>query len=275
MKKNLPPNDKLRFYLERISTYPLLTPEEEKIIAQKAYQGDKKSREKLILSNLRFVVKIAKEYQNQGLEMDDLIAEGNLGLLKAAERFDPSLGFKFISYAVWWIRQSILYALRQKNKLITTPDYYQNTLKRMIKQENLLAQRKQSRPTLQEVMKKFKYQQKTLERIIIASRKPRSLNAPLTLSREDSSKLEEVIPDTRYSPESYLEEQFNRELIESLLQHLTEREKMIIKYYFGLEGESLTLKEIAQRYNLSRERIRQIKKKALEKLQRRAKMELQ
>ena len=252
-------------YFNDVKKYPLLTREEEDELTRLAKLGDQTAKERLINANLRFVVSVAKKYQNQGLPLMDLIAEGNVGLLTAIEKFDPDMGYHFISYAVWWIRQSILKALSEKTKLIRLPLNKMNDLlhiERIIEE----AQNKGKNLDSSEIAMKLGISKETVEEVLSISRDYLSFDYKLH-NTQDSSTLGEIINDEKENPEENFEKSYVKDIIDQVLDTLTEREKKIIKMRFGLDNnEPLSLQEIGKEFKLTKERIRQIEKKALRKL---------
>ena len=268
MKDNvtkLEKTESLAIYLKEINNIPLLTPEEEKECAFLATKGDKKAKQKLIDSNLRFVVKIAKKYRNNGLSFSDLISEGNIGLMLAADKFDPSKGFRFISYAVWWIKQTILKAISEKSKLIRLPVNRINELSR------IEAEHEKKGATVGEIATAMNIDASTLTAMLNVSQKPLSFDEPI--KRGEETVVGELLKDeTHPSPEADVMNQSLKDEIQTMLSTLSNREAEILKYRFGLAGEEPhSLLEVGMEFNLTKERIRQIEKKSIEKLKRVAK----
>ena len=268
MKDNvtkLEKTESLAIYLKEINNIPLLTPEEEKEYAILATKGDKKAKQKLIDSNLRFVVKIAKKYRNNGLSFSDLISEGNIGLMLAADKFDPSKGFRFISYAVWWIKQTILKAISEKSKLIRLPVNRINELSR------IEAEHEKKGATVGEIATAMNIDAPTLTAMLNVSQKPLSFDEPI--KRGEETVVGELLKDeTHPSPETDVLNQSLKDEIQTMLSTLSNREAEILKYRFGLAGEEPhSLLEVGMEFNLTKERIRQIEKKSIEKLKRVAK----
>lgn len=268
MKDNvtkLEKTESLAIYLKEINNIPLLTPEEEKECAFLATKGDKKAKQKLIDSNLRFVVKIAKKYRNNGLSFSDLISEGNIGLMLAADKFDPSKGFRFISYAVWWIKQTILKAISEKSKLIRLPVNRINELSR------IEAEHEKKGATVGEIATAMNIDAPTLTAMLNVSQKPLSFDEPI--KRGEETVVGELLKDeTHPSPETDVLNQSLKDEIQTMLSTLSNREAEILKYRFGLAGEEPhSLLEVGMEFNLTKERIRQIEKKSIEKLKRVAK----
>src|SRR6056297_2030764 len=253
-------------YLHEISKEDLLSAEQEVDLARKIRKGDEQALEKLIRSNLRFVVSVAKQYQNQGLSLPDLINEGNLGLIKAARRFDETRGFKFISYAVWWIRQSILQALAEQARIVRLPLNKIGSINKINRALAELEQRHEREPSIQEIAKTLELAPEEIKETMKHSNKPLSMDAPLNEEEEDSM-YDILESDENPSPdENLINESLNRE-IERALSSLTEREAKIIRLYYGLGNKHpFTLEEIGEKINLTRERVRQIKEKAIKRL---------
>ncbi|MGQ9643393.1 MAG: sigma-70 family RNA polymerase sigma factor [Ignavibacterium sp.] len=253
-------------YLSEIAKEPLLTPEEEIQLAIKIRNGDTFALERLIKSNLRFVVSVAKQYQNQGLSLGDLINEGNVGLMKAARRFDETRGFKFISYAVWWIRQSILQALAEQSRIVRLPLNRVGTLNRIGKEYGRLEQEFEREPSPEELANALEMDVEELSDVMLMNGKPMSMDAPF--NQNDENSLHDVlINDELPSPDEELMNESLKAEIKSALNILNEREKEVLKLYFGIDTEqALTLEEIGEKFNLTRERVRQIKEKAIRKL---------
>ncbi|MGP1587103.1 MAG: sigma-70 family RNA polymerase sigma factor [Treponemataceae bacterium] len=259
----------MALYLREINKIPLLTREEEKELALKAQHGDKKAKDKIINSNLRFVVNIAKQYQGRGLDIMDLISEGNVGLISAIEKFDLSKGYHFISYAVWWIRQSILKAIYEKSKMIRLPLNRVAEVIQIEKTRKTLKGNFSEEEELCRVAQMLGMDKKHVREMILISREMLSLDAKLNLGSEDSNTLCDFIEDNLYeSPENFAISQDMNEKVETLLSTLNERESEILRYRYGMKtGESMSLKEVGKIFGLTKERIRQIEKKALTRLQ--------
>lgn len=253
-------------YLSEIAKEPLLTPEDEIELAIKIRNGDTSALERLVKSNLRFVVSVAKQYQNQGLSLGDLINEGNVGLMKAARRFDETRGFKFISYAVWWIRQSILQALAEQSRIVRLPLNRLGALNRIGRTYSQLEQEFEREPSPEELANALEMDIDELSDVMKMTGKPMSMDAPF--SQNDENSLHDVlINDDLPSPDEELMTESLKEEIKRALTILNEREKEVIKLYFGIDTDQpLTLEEIAEKFNLTRERVRQIKEKAIRKL---------
>jgi len=253
-------------YLQEIGKVDLLSPQEEINLAQRIKKGDQKALEKLTKANLRFVVSVAKQYQNQGLSLGDLINEGNLGLIKAAKRFDETRGFKFISYAVWWIRQSILQALAEQSRIVRLPLNRVGALNKIGKAFSTLEQEFEREPSASELAEELDMSLFEVSDTLKISGRHLSMDAPF--AQGEDNRLLDVIQDNRQpTPDSTLMEESLREEVRRALATLSEREAQVIKLYFGLEQEhSLTLEEIGEKFNLTRERVRQIKEKAIRRL---------
>jgi RNA polymerase primary sigma factor len=258
----------LSMYLKEINKIPLLTREEEDKYARLAAKDEQFAKDKLVSANLRFVVNVAKKYQNQGLPLSDLISEGNICLMNAIERFDVEKGYHFISYAVWWIRQAILKAICEKSRMIRLPLNRANELVQIEKARKELQTGKGEDPEISEIASAVNMTPEHVADLINISRDLVSLETPV-YAEKDSSQLGDFIEDAGYvRPEEEAIEVSLKEDINSVLTTLTGKEAEIIQYRFGLNGRSpLSLKEIGDRYNLTKERIRQIEKKALKRLQ--------
>lgn len=260
-------NPSIDYYLQRIGETPLLIPEEEIKLAGKIRKGDREALEKLIKANLRFVVSVAKKYQNQGLPIGDLINEGNLGLINAAKRFDETRGFKFISYAVWWIRQAILQALAEQSRVVRLPLNRIGYLSKISKASSDLVQEFEREPSAYEIAEETKMTPSDVSDTLQISGKHLSLDAPSKQGDGNNKLLDVIQDDQEPSPDDFLLDEALRIEIRRALTTLSVREAEIIKLYFGLgEERPLTLEEIGERYGMSRERIRQIKKKAILRL---------
>lgn len=253
-------------YLREISRYPLITREEEVVLAQAIKTGNEESLDKLVRSNLRFVVSVAKKYQNQGVSLSDLINEGNLGLIRAAHKFDETKGIKFISYAVWWIRQAILQALAEQSRIVRVPLNRAGTLHRIGKRSAALQQELGREPTVEEIAEGMDISRDEVAKTLSISQSHLSLDAPLTPGEDN--KLLDYLPDTQNAgPDQETFERALTDSIEEVLGTLKDREAKILRLYFGLEGqEPMTLEEIGSMMGITRERVRQIKEKALARL---------
>ena len=253
-------------YLQEIGKVDLLTPDEEIDLAIKIKKGDQLALERLVKANLRFVVSVAKQYQNQGLSLGDLINEGNLGLIKAAKRFDETRGFKFISYAVWWIRQSILQALAEQSRIVRLPLNRVGALNKIGKAYSNLEQEFEREPSANELAKELEMDINEVSDTLKISGRHVSMDAPVAQG-EDNRLLDVLSNDSQPTPDFTLMSESLKNEIERALSTLTDREAEVIKLYFGLNKEhSLTLEEIGEKFNLTRERVRQIKEKAIRRL---------
>jgi RNA polymerase primary sigma factor len=253
-------------YLQEIGKVDLLTPDQEIELAIRIKQGDQLALEQLTKANLRFVVSVAKQYQNQGLSLGDLINEGNLGLIKAAKRFDETRGFKFISYAVWWIRQSILQALAEQSRIVRLPLNRVGALNKIGKAYSSLEQEFEREPSAAELATELEMDVNEVADTLKISGRHVSMDAPFQQG-EDNRLLDVLQNDQQPPPDMTLITESLKQEIERALSTLTEREAEVIKLYFGLNKEhSLTLEEIGEKFNLTRERVRQIKEKAIRRL---------
>lgn len=245
-----------------------MSPEEEKEITRRVAEGDEKAREKLIRSNLRLVVSIAKEYINRGISFLDLIEEGNLGLIRAVQGFDPSTGYKFSTYATWWIKQAIRRALTDKAKMIRIPSYMFEKISRLKTTSNNLFDRLERQPSLNEIAEEMDITAKKVESIEHATRSTVSLNRAGFTGSDLIWALSNVLPDERTSaPDEEVEEMYERESLEKFLEIIDKREATVIKLRYGLvDGEPKTLEEIGAFLHISRERVRQIEKETIQKL---------
>jgi RNA polymerase primary sigma factor len=253
-------------YLQEIGKVDLLTPDEEVELAKRIKEGDQIALEKLTKANLRFVVSVAKQYQNQGLSLGDLINEGNLGLIKAAQRFDETRGFKFISYAVWWIRQSILQALAEQSRIVRLPLNRVGSLNKISKTFSELEQKYEREPSPEELAEVLDVTTAEVVDTMKISGRHVSMDAPF-VQGEENSLLDVLENDSEETPDSGLMNDSLRREVQRALSTLTQREADVITLYFGLNGEhSLTLEEIGEKFNLTRERVRQIKEKAIRRL---------
>ena len=253
-------------YLQEIGKVELITAEEEVELAQRIKAGDQRALEKLTKANLRFVVSVAKQYQNQGLTLPDLINEGNLGLIKAAQRFDETRGFKFISYAVWWIRQSILQALAEQSRIVRLPLNKIGSINKINKAYASLEQAHERPPSAEEIATKLEMSEMDVKESMRNSGRHVSMDAPL-VEGEDSNLYDVLNSDDSPNPDDDLMVDSLRTEIERSLATLTPREGDVIRLYFGLNGQHpLTLEEIGEKFDLTRERVRQIKEKAIRRL---------
>jgi len=264
----------LDHYFKEISEVPLLTVEEEIELAKKIKTGDQKALHKLVTANLRFVISVAKKYQNQGLSFEDLINEGNLGLIKAAKKFDASRGFKFISYAVWWIRQSILQAVSEHSRAVRLPMNKIGTIQKIGRVLKTLEQKHERHHSTDEIAEVLEISQREVSETIKTSSKELSLDRQF--GSDNQSNLMDILPnlDGPHPDKNLIKESLNME-IQKVLSTLSEKESKVIRLYFGLgEKHSMTLEDIGQRFNLSRERIRQIKMQAIDKMRQTSQKEM-
>ncbi|MFZ9672989.1 MAG: sigma-70 family RNA polymerase sigma factor [Flavobacteriaceae bacterium] len=253
-------------YLQEIGKVDLITAEEEVELAQRIKAGDQRALEKLTKANLRFVVSVAKQYQNQGLTLPDLINEGNLGLIKAAQRFDETRGFKFISYAVWWIRQSILQALAEQSRIVRLPLNKIGSINKINKTFAFLEQAHERQPSAEEIAKELDMTVEDVKQSLKNSGRHVSMDAPL-IDGEDSNLYDVLRSGESPNPDRELLHDSLRTEIERALETLTPREADVVRLYFGLAGQhSMTLEEIGETFDLTRERVRQIKEKAIRRL---------
>ena len=257
-------------YLQEIGHEELISVEEEVELAQRIKKGDRKALEKLTKANLRFVVSVAKQYQNQGLSLPDLINEGNLGLIKAAEKFDETRGFKFISYAVWWIRQSILQALAEQSRIVRVPLNQVNSASKISKALNQFEQENERRPSINEIAEKVDLPEEKIADAMKNTGRHISMDAPFADGDEGS--LLDVLPnnDTPQTDQLLVMESL-REEIAVALKTLNERERNVIQAFYGINQPEMTLDEIGQKYGLTRERVRQIREKAIRHLRKNTK----
>ena len=252
-------------YLQEISKEEMVSAEEEVELAQLIRKGDKKALERLTRANLRFVVSVAKQYQNQGLSLPDLINEGNLGLLKAAERFDETRGFKFISYAVWWIRQSILQAISEQSRIVRLPLNQVGSVNKINREISKFEQENERRPSVHEIADNIDLPQEKIDDAMNISGRHLSVDAPFS-DTEDGSLLDVLINEDIPPTDVSLVSESLKSEIQAALSVLNERERNVIEASYGLDMQELTLEEIGEKYGLSRERVRQIKEKAIRKL---------
>ena len=253
-------------YLQEIGKVDLLTPDGEVELAKRIKEGDQVALEKLTKANLRFVVSVAKQYQNQGLSLGDLINEGNLGLIKAAQRFDETRGFKFISYAVWWIRQSILQALAEQSRIVRLPLNRVGSLNKISRTFSELEQKFEREPSPEELADVLEVTTAEVIDTMKISGRHVSMDAPF-VQGEENSLLDVLENNSELTPDSGLITDSLRREVQRALSTLTQRESDVITFYFGLNGEqAMTLEEIGEKFNLTRERVRQIKEKAIRRL---------
>jgi RNA polymerase primary sigma factor len=262
-------DDSVRLYLREIGKIPLLNSEEELALAKKVVAGDKKAKDKMAEANMRLVVSIAKRYSGRGLDLLDLIQEGNTGLLRAVEKFDPDKGFKFSTYATWWIRQAITRAIADQARTIRIPVHMVETINKLLRTQRRMTQELNREPTIDELAKELEMEPEKVEYVIKIKQDITSLDAGVGRDEgEDDSVLGDFIEDEdTATPEESAANQLLKEQVQSVLSSLSEREQKIIKMRFGLEnGKSHTLEEVGQEFAVTRERIRQIEAKALAKL---------
>ena len=255
----------LEKYLQEIGHQDLLTADEEVELAQQIRKGDRKALERLTKANLRFVVSVAKQYQNKGLSLPDLINEGNLGLIKAAERYDETRGFKFISYAVWWIRQSILQAIAEQSRIVRLPLNQVGSVNRIARELNKFEQENERKPSVEEMADRIDLPEEKIAEAMKINTHHVSMDAPFA-DGEDNSLLD-FLPNTDSpSTDNVLDQESLRTEIGRVLDVLNDREQKVIKAFFGIGMQEMTLEEIGDKYNLARERVRQIKEKAIRRL---------
>lgn len=255
-------------YLQEIGKVDLITPDQEIELARRIKEGDIKALEMLTKANLRFVVSVAKQFQNQGLSLEDLINEGNLGLIKAAKRFDETRGFKFISYAVWWIRQSIMQAIAEQSRMVRLPLNRVGALNKLAKAYRMLEQEYERKPTASELAQELEMEVDEVADTLQLYGRHISMDAPFSSDDDNKNSLLDIMMnDAQPSPDTELMKESLKKEIQSVLSTLPERESKVICMYFGINDEHpATLEEIGERFNLTRERVRQIKEKALRSL---------
>ena len=258
-------SEALEKYLQEIGKEELISVDEEVELAQRIRKGDRKALERLTRANLRFVVSVAKQYQNQGLSLPDLINEGNLGLIKAAEKFDETRGFKFISYAVWWIRQSILQAIAEQSRIVRLPLNQVGALSKISKELNRFEQENERRPSVEELSEKIDLPEDKIDEAMNVNAHHVSVDAPFA-DGEDNSLLDIMVNDNSPMADKQLVMESLRTEIANALKVLNDRERKIIEAYFGIGQPELTLDEIGAKMGLTRERVRQIKEKAIRRL---------
>lgn len=256
----------LEKYLREIGKVTLISPEEEVALAKQIRQGDQNALECMVKANLRFVVSVAKQYQNQGLGLSDLINEGNLGLIKAAQRFDETRGFKFISYAVWWIRQSILQAIAEQSRIVKLPLNRIGSINKVNKAMAALEQQFEREPSVDELSELLELAPVDVKEALRSSSRHLSMDAPLT--HDDEGNLYDVIlPADALMPDNELNSESLHSEIERILHTLSDKEAEVVRLYYGLGGShQMSLEEIGEKVNLTRERVRQIKEKAIRKM---------
>jgi RNA polymerase primary sigma factor len=252
-------------YFQEIGKEELITVEEEVELAKRIKKGDRAALEKLTRANLRFVVSVAKQYQKQGLSLPDLINEGNLGLIKAAEKFDETRGFKFISYAVWWIRQSILQALAEQSRIVRLPLNQVGSLNKINKAFSKLEQEYERKPTPEELAEALELPKEKVADTLRVSGRHVSVDAPF-VDDEDNSLLDVLVNNDSPNADNVLINESLSKEVDRALATLTERERDIIKLFFGISTQEMTLEEIGEKFRLTRERVRQIKEKAIRRL---------
>lgn len=260
-------------YLQEIGHEELLTTDQEVELAQRIRKGDKRALERLTKANLRFVVSVAKQYQNQGLSLPDLINEGNVGLIKAAEKFDETRGFKFISYAVWWIRQSILQAIAEQSRLVRLPLNQVGSVNKIARELSRFEQEHERKPSVDEIAERVDLPEDKIADAMKANSRHVSMDAPIA-DGEDSSMIDFLAGDSSNTDKELAIESLKAE-VSRILKLLTDKEQKVLRAFFGIDGSpEMTLDEIGEKYNLTRERVRQIKEKALRRLRRNTKNKL-
>jgi len=252
-------------YLQEIGKEEMISTEEEVELAQRIRKGDRKALEKLTRANLRFVVSVAKQYQNQGISLPDLINEGNVGLIKAAEKFDETRGFKFISYAVWWIRQSILQAIADQSRIVRLPLNQTGAVNKINRAFSKFEQEHERRPNIEELSESIDMPMEKIGEAMSANTHHVSVDAPFA-EGDDNSLLDIMINDDSPMADLQLVKESLRAEINNALQSLNERERNVVEAFFGINQPEMTLEEIGERYGLTRERVRQIKEKAIRRL---------
>ncbi|MBQ9231829.1 MAG: RNA polymerase sigma factor RpoD/SigA [Prevotella sp.] len=258
-------SESLDKYLQEIGKEELLSTDEEVELAQRIRKGDRKALERLTKANLRFVVSVAKQYQNQGLSLPDLINEGNLGLIKAAEKFDETRGFKFISYAVWWIRQSILQAIAEQSRIVRLPLNQVGAVNKINREANRFEQEHERRPSTEELAEKIDLPEDKIDDALHVGGHHVSVDAPF-VDGEDNSLLDVLVNDDAPMADRQLVMESLRAEIKNALLMLNDRERKVIEAFFGIDQPEMTLEEIGTKYGLTRERVRQIKEKAIRRL---------
>ena len=258
-------SEALEKYLSEIGKEELLSSDEEVELAQRIRKGDQQALERLTKSNLRFVVSVAKQYQNQGLALPDLINEGNMGLIKAAEKFDETRGFKFISYAVWWIRQSILQAIAEQSRIVRLPLNQVGSMNKINKMLSKFEQENERRPSIDEISEQIDLPEDKIDAAMQISGRHVSVDAPF-VDGEDNSLLDVLVNDNAPMADRELVKESLQAEITNALRMLNERERNIIRAFYGIGEPELTLEEIGHKYGLTRERVRQIKEKAIRRL---------
>ena len=260
-------------YLQEIGHEELLSVDEEVELAQKIKKGDRRALERLTRANLRFVVSVAKQYQNQGLSLPDLINEGNVGLIKAAEKFDETRGFKFISYAVWWIRQSILQAIAEQSRIVRLPLNQVGSVNKINRELNKFEQEHERRPSVDEIADRIDLPEEKIEEAMKANNRHVSMDAPF-VDGEDNSLLDVLADSNMPMADKALVQESLRKEIDRAIDLLNDREQKVVRAFFGIGSPEMTLEEIGDKYNLTRERVRQIKEKAIRRLRHNTKNKL-
>jgi RNA polymerase primary sigma factor len=260
-------------YLQEIGHEELLTVDEEVELAQKIKKGDRRALERLTRANLRFVVSVAKQYQNQGLSLPDLINEGNVGLIKAAEKFDETRGFKFISYAVWWIRQSILQAIAEQSRIVRLPLNQVGSVNKINRELNKFEQEHERRPSVDEIADRIDLPEDKIEEAMKVNNRHVSMDAPF-VDGEDNSLLDVLADNDMPMADKALVQESLRKEIDRAIELLNDREQKVVRAFFGIGSPEMTLEEIGEKYNLTRERVRQIKEKAIRRLRHNTKNKL-
>lgn len=260
-------------YLQEIGHEELLSVDEEVELAQKIKKGDRRALERLTRANLRFVVSVAKQYQNQGLSLPDLINEGNVGLIKAAEKFDETRGFKFISYAVWWIRQSILQAIAEQSRIVRLPLNQVGSVNKINRELNKFEQEHERRPSVDEIADRIDLPEDKIEEAMKANNRHVSMDAPF-VDGEDNSLLDVLADNEMPMADKALVQESLRKEIDRAIELLNDREQKVVRAFFGIGSPEMTLEEIGEKYNLTRERVRQIKEKAIRRLRHNTKNKL-
>ena len=258
-------SESLDKYLQEIGKEELLSTDEEVELAQRIKKGDRQALDRLTKANLRFVVSVAKQYQNQGLSLSDLINEGNMGLIKAAEKFDETRGFKFISYAVWWIRQSILQAIAEQSRIVRLPLNQVGAVNRINREANRFEQEHERRPSVEELSEKVDLPEDKIDDALHVGGHHVSVDAPF-VDGEDNSLLDVLVNDDAPMADRQLVVESLRAEIRNALQMLNDRERKVVTAFFGIDQPEMTLEEIGAKYGLTRERVRQIKEKAIRRL---------
>lgn len=260
-------------YLQEIGHEELLSVDEEVELAQKIKKGDRRALERLTRANLRFVVSVAKQYQNQGLSLPDLINEGNVGLIKAAKKFDETRGFKFISYAVWWIRQSILQAIAEQSRIVRLPLNQVGSVNKINRELNKFEQEHERRPSVDEIADRIDLPEDKIEEAMKVNNRHVSMDAPF-VDGEDNSLLDVLADNDMPMADKALVQESLRKEIDRAIELLNDREQKVVRAFFGIGSPEMTLEEIGEKYNLTRERVRQIKEKAIRRLRHNTKNKL-